>query len=259
MRKKIAEISSSEPSRESSHESSHEPSSGEGGASGPGAVVSWTGGKDGCLAAYKAMEAGVRVRYLLSFWNRNREGAHEVNPALLAAQAESIGMPLIRTGFLSYEEEFKRVFRAIDEGERAKGRRVSSAVFGHIRTHGPLVDRICADLAIEGLMPIWNMDSQEIIGELLEAGFEAVVVGVRSDLLGDEWLGRRIDGSFVADLKALDPSIDPCGENGEFHTFVLDGPIFKKRLVIEEAEAISRGAVRFLDIKEFAVEEKGAL
>lgn len=229
------------------------------GASGPGAVVSWTGGKDGCLAAYKAMEAGVKVRYLLSFWNRNREGAHEINPALLEAQADSLGMPLIRTGFSSYEEEFKRVFRAIDGAERKRGAKISSAVFGHIRTHGPLVERICADLGIEGLMPIWNMDSEEVIGELLEAGFEAVVVGVRSDLLGDEWLGRRIDRSFVADLKALDPSIDPCGENGEFHTFVLDGPIFKRRLVIEEGEAISRGAVRFLDIKEFAVEEKGAL
>ena len=227
------------------------------GASGPGAVVSWTGGKDGCLAAYKAMESGVKVRYLLSFWNRNRAGAHEVNPALLAAQADCLGIPLIRTGFLSYEEEFKRAVRAIDGAERAKGRRISSAVFGHIRTHSPLVDRICADLAIEGLMPIWNMDSQEIIGELLEAGFEAVVVGVRSDLLGDEWLGRRIDGSFVADLKALDPAIDPCGEDGEFHTFVLDGPIFEERLVIEEGVAISRGGVRFLDVKEFAVEEKG--
>lgn len=226
-------------------------------AGGFGAVASWTGGKDGCLAAYKAMESGVKVRYLLSFWNRNREGAHEVNPALLAAQADCLGMPLIRTGFLSYEEEFKRTFRAIDEGERAKGRRISSAVFGHIRTHGPLVDRICADLAIEGLMPIWNMKSEEIIGELLEAGFDAVVVGVRSDLLGDEWLGRRIDGSFVADLKALDPAIDPCGEDGEFHTFVLDGPIFGERLQIEEAEPVSRGEIRFLDIKEFAVEEKG--
>ena len=227
------------------------------GASGPGAVVSWTGGKDGCLAAYKAMESGVKVRYLLSFWNRNRAGAHEVNAALLAAQADCLGIPLIRTGFLSYEEEFKGIVRRLDGAERAKGRRISSAVFGHIRTHSPLVDRICADLAIEGLMPIWNMDSQEIIGELLEAGFEAVVVGVRSDLLGDEWLGRRIDGSFVADLKALDPAIDPCGEDGEFHTFVLDGPIFEERLVIEEGEAISRGRVRFLDVKEFAVEEKG--
>lgn len=221
------------------------------------AVVSWTGGKDGCLAAYRAMEAGTKVGYLLSFWNMGREGAHEVKAALLAAQAESMGLSLIRTGFFSYEEEFKRVVRQLDEAERGRGRRIGTAIFGHIKTHDALVLRISADLGIEPMMPIWMMDSEEVIGELLASGFEAAIVAVRSDLLGDEWLGRRIDESFVSELKALDPSIDPCGENGEFHTLVLDGPIFEKRLRIEEAEAVSRGMLRFLDIKEFAVEEKG--
>lgn len=221
------------------------------------AVASWTGGKDGCLAAYRAMEAGVKVGYLLSFWNMGREGAHEVKAALLAAQAESMGLPLIRTGFFSYEEEFKRIVRQLDEAERGRGRRIGTAIFGHIKTHDALVLRISADLGIEPMMPIWMMDSEEVIGELLASGFEAAIVAVRSDLLGDEWLGRRIDGSFVSELKALDPSIDPCGENGEFHTLVLDGPIFEDRLRIEEAEAVSRGMLRFLDIKEFAVEEKG--
>lgn len=221
------------------------------------AVASWTGGKDGCLAAYRAMVAGVKVGYLLSFWNMGREGAHEVNPALLAAQAESIGMPLIRTGFVSYEEEFKRVVRQLEEVERGRGRWIGTAIFGHIKTHDALVHRISADLGIEPMMPIWMMDSEEIIGELLASGFEAAIVGVRSDLLGDEWLGRRIDRSFVSELKALNPAIDPCGENGEFHSIVLDGPIFKKRLRIEEAEAVSRGMLRFLEIKKFAVMNKG--
>ncbi|MDF0593471.1 hypothetical protein P0O24_07735 [Methanotrichaceae archaeon M04Ac] len=83
------------------------------------------------------MEAGVKVRYLLSFWNRGREGAHEINPDLLAAQADSLGLPLIRTGFSSYEEEFKRAVRAIDEVDRKRGAKISSAVFGRIRTHAP--------------------------------------------------------------------------------------------------------------------------
>jgi len=186
-----------------------------------------------------------------------REGAHEVKAALLAAQAESMGLSLIRTGFFSYEEEFKRVVRQLDEAERGRGRRIATAIFGHIKTHDALVLRISADLGIEPMMPIWMMDSEEVIRELLASSFEAAIVAVRSDLLGDEWLGRRIDESFVPELKALDHSIDPCGENGEFHTLVLDGPIFENRLRIEEAEAVSRGMLRFLDIKEFAVEEKG--
>jgi len=76
-------------------------------------VVSWTGGKDGCLAAYRAICEGRKIGYLLSFWNMTRQGAHEVNPEVLFAQAEAMGVPLIRTGFASYEEEFKRVVRSL--------------------------------------------------------------------------------------------------------------------------------------------------
>jgi len=220
------------------------------------AVVSWTGGKDGCLSFYKAISQGRNVRYLLSFWNMNRQGAHEVNPNLLRAQAEAMGIPLIRTGFASYEEEFKRVVRDLNEKESEKGSKIESAIFGHIETHDRLVERICEDLGIELVMPIWNMDSTKIIKDVIDAGFEVILVSVKADLLGEEWLGRRIDENFLADLRATDGSIDPCGENGEFHTFVLDGPTFKKRLEIVRSEATLRGGLWFLDIKEFGVEDK---
>jgi diphthine-ammonia ligase len=220
------------------------------------AVVSWTGGKDGCISFYKAISEGRDVRYLLSFWNMNRQGAHEVNPDLLRAQAEAMGIPLIRTGFASYEEEFKRVFRDLNEKESEKGSKINSAIFGHIETHNGLVERICDSLGIELVMPIWNQNSEQIINEVIAAGFEVILVSVKADLLGEEWLGRRIDENFLADLRAHDGSIDPCGENGEFHTFVLDGPIFKKRLEIVRSEATKREGLWFLDVKEFAVEEK---
>ncbi len=215
-------------------------------------VVSWTGGKDGCLAAYRAILQGRKVSHLLSFWNAKRQGAHEVNPDLLSAQAEAMEIPLIRTGFESYEEEFKRVVWDL----KGRGERIDSAVFGHIQTHNRLVERICQDLEIELLMPIWRMDSEKIIGEVVAAGFEVVLVAVRADLLGEEWLGRKIDEKFVADLRALAPSIDPCGENGEFHTLVLDCPLFKKRLKIARSEATLREDLWFLDVLEFGVEKK---
>jgi uncharacterized protein (TIGR00290 family) len=222
------------------------------------AVVSWTGGKDGCISLYKAISEGRDVRYLLSFWNMNRQGAHEVNPDLLRAQAEAMGIPLIRTGFTSYEEEFKRVYRDLNEreSENEKGAKITSAIFGHIETHDRLVERICDSLGIELVMPIWKMNSEEIIKEVIAAGFEVILVGVKADLLGEEWLGRRIDENFLADLRTIDGSIDPCGENGEFHTFVLDGPIFKKRLEIVRSKATKREGLWFLDVKEFAVGEK---
>ena len=186
----------------------------------------------------------------------NRQGAHEVNPNLLRAQAEAMGIPLIRTGFASYEEEFKRVVRDLNEKESEKGAKINSAIFGHIETHNGLVERICDSLGIELVMPIWKMDSEQIIKEIVAAGFEVILVSVKADLLGEEWLGKRIDGNFLADLRAHDGSIDPCGENGEFHTFVLDGPTFKKRLKIVRSEATKREGLRFLDVKEFRVEEK---
>jgi len=220
------------------------------------AVVSWTGGKDGCISFYKAISEGRDVRYLLSFWNMNRQGAHEVNPDRLRAEAEAMGIPLIRTGFASYEEEFKRVFRDLNEKEGEKGSKINSAIFGHIETHNDLVERICDSLGIELVMPIWKMDSEQIINEVIDAGFEVILVSVKADLLGEEWLGRRIDENFLADLRAHDGSIDPCGENGEFHTFVLDGPMFKKRLKITRSEATKREGLWFLNVLEFAVEEK---
>ncbi len=237
---------------------SEESRSGKGNGSDGVAVVSWTGGKDGCLSLYKAISQGWNVRYLLSFWNMNRQGAHEVNPDLLSAQAEAMGIPLIRTGFASYEVEFKRVFRDLNEKESEKnnGTKITSAVFGHIETHDRLVERICEELEIELVMPIWKMNSEEIVKEVVAAGFDVILVSVKADILGQEWLGRKIDERFIADLRATDGSIDPCGENGEFHTFVLDGPIFKKRLKIARSEATKREGLWFLDVKEFAVEEK---
>jgi uncharacterized protein (TIGR00290 family) len=223
-----------------------------------GSVVSWTGGKDGCLSLYRAISEGRKVRYLLSFMNMKRQGAHEVDPDLLSAQAEAIGIPLIRTGFESYEEEFKRVFRDLNE-RGSKREKINSAVFGHIETHTALVERICDELGIELLMPIAKTDPEEIIKEVIAVGFEVILVAVRADLLGEEWLGRRIDENFLGTLRAHDASIDPCGENGEFHTFVLDGPIFKKRLKITRSEATKREGLWFLDVKEFAVEEKVAV
>ena len=87
-------------------------------------------------------------------------------------------------------------------------------------------------------------------------GFEVIVISVKDGLMGREWLGRRIDEEFSQDLKDLDQSIDPCGENGEFHTIVTDGPIFKKRIILSGSEAVLREGYWFLNIKEFSIEEK---
>lgn len=207
-------------------------------------VVSWTGGKDGCFACYKTISEGFDVPYLLNFRDTNRRRSHEINPELLNAQSEAIGIPIIQIGFQSYEQEFKKVVRNLNES----GTRIEGAVFGHIETHKDLVDRICGDLGIKLLLPLWKQNSEQIITDFVDAGFEAIIVSAKADLFGKEWLGRQIDKKFVSDLHRYNKTIDPCGENGEFHTFVTDGPMFKNKLRIVESEKILRDGLWFMDI-----------
>jgi diphthine-ammonia ligase len=215
-------------------------------------VVSWTGGKDGCYSCYKAMKEGYRVTHLLNFRNLRKRGSHEINPEIIRAQSEALGIPLMQRDFISYEEEFKSVISDL----RAQGARIDGAVFGHIETHDRLVERICHDLDIDLLLPLWKQDSKKIITEMIDAGFEVIIVSARDGLVGREWLGRRIDGEFIGDLKRLNASIDPCGENGEFHTLVTDGPVFKKKIIITGSEPVLREGYWHLDVSGFTSVKK---
>lgn len=215
-------------------------------------VVSWTGGKDGCYACYKAMAEGYRVTHLLNFRNRRKTGSHELSSAVVQAQSAAIGISLLQRDFLSYEEEFTEVVRDL----RARGAKIDGAVFGHIATHKDLVERICHDLGIDLVLPLWGQDSKKIVTEIIDSGFEAVVVGVKDGLMGEEWLGRSIDEEFIRDLSRLNETIDPCGENGEFHTLVTDGPIFEKKIHIARSQPVLREGYWFLNIDELGLLRK---
>jgi diphthine-ammonia ligase len=215
-------------------------------------VVSWTGGKDGCLSCYKTMNDGYNITNLLHFTNQKKTGSHELNPALIRAQSQALGLPLLQRDFYSYEEEFKKAALEL----RARGEGIDAAVFGHIETHKPLVDRICHDLDIDLILPLWKQNSEKIINEIIDAGFEVILVSVKDGLLGKEWLGRRIDDKFIADLRKANSTVDPCGENGEFHTLVLDGPIFKKKIMITRSDPVFKDGYWFLNISEFSLQEK---
>ena len=215
-------------------------------------VVSWTGGKDGCLSCYWAMSNGFNVTHLLNFRDTKKKGSHTINPELLLAQMQATGISSIRTDFVSYEQEFKKVVQELNKNNAA----IEGAVFGHIQTHDNLVNRICNDLGIKLMMPLWKLDSEQIVSYLVDAGFKAIIVSVKADLLGKEWLGRTIDHKFVKDLRRYNREIDPCGEDGEFHTFVIDSPLFKHRLKIVESVTILEDGYWFLDVPQFEVEEK---
>jgi uncharacterized protein (TIGR00290 family) len=215
-------------------------------------VVSWTGGKDGCLACYKAILEGFDISYILNFRDTKKNGSHNINPELLSAQLQAIGVPNLQIDFLSYEQEFKKTVHNISE----TGVKIEGAVFGHIKTHKDLVDRICSDLDIQLILPLWNCDSEKIITDFIHAGFNAIIVSAKADLFGKEWVGRKIDEKFVSDLHDFNDSIDSCGEYGEFHTFVIDGPLFKNKLKIVNSKKILKDGYWLLDISKYAIEEK---
>jgi diphthine-ammonia ligase len=204
---------------------------------------SWSGGKDCSLACYKAMEAGFEVSHLLNFLAEDgvRERAHGTRPFLLRLQAEAMGIPIVQVNasWEGYESKLKAIVQEL------KLERVEGGVFGDIDllVHRVWIERVCKEMEIEPIFPLWGRDPEDLLLEFITAGFEALVVATR---VNEEWLGRRIDRSFIHELKAL--GLHVSGESGEYHTFVTNGPLFKRRIKISEAERVHIGGSWFLDI-----------
>lgn len=222
-------------------------------------ISSWSGGKDSCLACYKAMQEGYEIKYLLNFISReSKRGCfHGIEGRLLQLQADLIGIPLVQEevspDMQKYEEEFKAAVSRL----QAKG--MQAMVFGdiYLLEHESWIERVCGDLRIKAVEPLWELPVEKIIAEFLESGFKAAIVSCKADVMGEEFIGRYIDMDLISQLK--NKGICPCGENGEFHTLVVDGPIFKKRIEIVKAEPILKEGFWkhwFMDIKNYKAADK---
>jgi len=199
------------------------------------ALVSWSGGKDSCLAMWRARQSGMTIRRLITAMDESgaRSRSHGVPPQLLQAQAEALGAELqfYETSWKTYEEKFVAMLRAA----HADG--ITHAVFGDIdlMAHREWEEKVCAQAGIVASLPLWDEPRRKLVDEFLALGFKAVVVCVNGDYLGEEFCGREFDQSFLADLPA---GVDACGENGEFHTFVYDGPAFMHPVGFQRAEKL---------------------
>jgi uncharacterized protein (TIGR00290 family) len=225
------------------------------------AVVSWSGGKDSCLACYKAASNGFKIKCLLNIITKeSRVISHGLDSNLIAAQAEAIEIPIIKreTTWETYEKTFKETLI-----ELKKNMHIEYAIFGdiHVQEHLDWVRRVCNEVGIVAVEPLWGLGCEAILTDFVNAGFEAILVNVRADIFGKEWLGRKIDRSLIEDLKKLQKSryFDLCGEFGEYHTLVVDGPIFTKRLkIMKSGKTLKEGYWKYwlLDIYEYVLEDK---
>jgi len=212
------------------------------------AFASWSGGKDGCLALYRAKQAGMEIRFLINMVSEDgeRSCSHGIRAAVIKSQAEALGITIVQKPTTSdtYETVFTNTLKELKQ----KG--IEAGVFGDIdfNAHREWIERICAAAEITPRLPLWQEDQTKLLEEFIDAGFKSVVVAVKADLLGKEILGRTIDRKFIKYLAGLGKNITPCGEAGEYHTLAIDGPIFKKRLEITESEKVSRGEHHFLEI-----------
>jgi diphthine-ammonia ligase len=194
-------------------------------------VCSWSGGKDSALALQLAIESGVRVVSLLTMLDETaeRSRSHGLPRAILAAQAAALDLPLI-TRAASWPDYTKAFIDGLNESARS---RCESCIFGDIdiAEHRAWCEEVCATAGLVAQHPLWQRDRRELVEHLLERGWEAIIVVVRESALDRSFLGRRLDRDVIDELDAC--GVDVCGENGEFHTVVTDGPLFAQPLEID--------------------------
>lgn len=209
---------------------------------------SWSGGKDCALAIHRARRDGLDVRFLLAMMDESgaHSRSHAVPLALLEEQARSLGCELVTrsASWKTYQSQF------VDAARELRERGATRAVFGDIdlQAHRDWEETVCAQVGVQAMLPLWNENRRALAEEVLDSGFKARVICVAQKRLDRSFCSRDFNRAFLNDLPA---EVDPCGEDGDFHTFVFDGPGFESPISVEVEEIYEEvlppefGAARF--------------
>lgn len=216
----------------------------------------FTGGKDSTYATYLTLKKGLEVKYLLTMAPKNPYSwmFHSVNINATRHQAEAIGIKqIIRQTSGEKEHELKDLKEAIEELKAEIDGVVSGSISSSYQKNR--VDLIAKELGLVSLSPLWGSDPIELLRDMVEAGFNIIITSVAAQGFDQSWLGRRIDEAAVEELEKLCKKyrINPSGEGGEYESFVLDAPIFKKRIEVVVAEKVWGGTNGYLLIKQARV------
>jgi len=206
------------------------------------AIFNWSGGKDSSLALYHVLkDKQYAIKYLVTSCSQEFEriSMHGVRVSLLKRQAELIGIPLkiiympSMPTMEAYDAAMAKMLKAFkDEG-------IEYSIFGDIFLEDlrKYREERLAEVGLKGVFPIWKRPTAELVREFIDLGFKSILVCTDESHLDASYCGRMIDNSLLADLPA---NVDPCGENGEFHSFVFDGPIFASPVSFTIGEKVRR-------------------
>lgn len=207
---------------------------------------SWSGGKDSCLALYKSLAAGDELSCLVTMFTEDsqRSRSHGLPRQVLDAQAATIGVPLLwaAASWDQYEAAFVDLLR------QAKSQGANAAVFGDIDIprHREWEENVCRSAGLNAELPLWQCDRLALLEEFWAAGFEARIVVAREGVVDRRFLGRILDRATAVELAAT--GVDACGENGEFHTVVTGGPLFREPVELELRGQVLRSGCWFQDV-----------
>ncbi len=194
-------------------------------------ILSWSGGKDSSYTLHQLLnDKRYEVKYLLSTINGNykRLSMHGVREELIEAQANSIGIPLLKVYVYEADNaEYERQMNEILLKVKAEG--INTVAFGDIFLEDLRQYREdkMKSIGMHCIFPIWKIDTQWLVNDFIEKGFKTITCCINDGYLDESWCGRIIDPAFVAELP---PTVDPCGENGEFHSFCYEAPIFRQKI-----------------------------
>ncbi len=210
-------------------------------------IASWSGGKDSCFALMQAVQQGYAPVALLNVLNENGRisRSHGLPKSILQQQAAALDLPLhtVASSWQDYEKNFINTLQTAAEQHAAQ-----AAVFGDIdlQPHRDWEEKVCAAAGLKALLPLWQQDRKALVHRMLHEGIRCMIVSCNPHL-GEDFLGRIMDGALIADLE--EKGVDVCGENGEFHTVVLDCPLFAQPVQLPSFSKIRHADYCFLQME----------
>ncbi|MFH0711248.1 MAG: diphthine--ammonia ligase [Candidatus Aenigmatarchaeota archaeon] len=224
-------------------------------------AVLFSGGKDSTFAIRKSLEAGHEIKYLVTVFPKGKESFMFHWPALeiTKLQAESTGLKqIVQKTEGKKEEELKDLENVLIKIKDEIDGVVTGAVASNYQKSR--VDKICQKLNLKHLSPLWGINPENLLREIISSGFEIILTAVASEGLGEDWIGKKIDKDALDELKKLNEkfALNISFEGGEAESLVLDAPIFKKRIEITDSEKIwdSKTSSGYLEIKNAALSSK---